>query len=58
MTSQVLSEQSLGVQAFLALVRAHATMIRQLNAQLTADHALTINDYEVLLRLARATMDG
>ena len=54
MTSQVLSEQSLGVQAFVALVRAHAATTRRLNTQLTADHALTINDYEVLLRLARS----
>lgn len=52
--SQVLREQSLGVQAFVALVRAHATTIRRLNAQLTTDHALTINDYEVLLRLSRS----
>jgi DNA-binding MarR family transcriptional regulator len=54
MTSQVLSEQSSSVRAFVALVRAHAAAIRQLNAQLTRDHGLTINDYEVLLRLARA----
>ena len=38
----------------MALVRAHATATRQLNAQLLQDHGLTINDYEVLLRLARA----
>jgi DNA-binding MarR family transcriptional regulator len=52
--SQVLSEQSSAVRVFVALVRAHAAAIRQLNAQLTRDHGLTINDYEVLLRLARA----
>ena len=52
--SQVLSEQSLGVQAFVALVRAHAATTRRLSTQLTADHALTINDYEVLLLLARS----
>ena len=52
--SQVLSEQSSAVRAFVALIRAHAAAIRQLNAQLTRDHGLTINDYEVLLRLARA----
>lgn len=52
--SQVLSEQSSAVRAFVALVRAHAAAIRQLSAQLTRDHGLTINDYEVLLRLARA----
>jgi len=54
MPSQVLSEQSLGVQAFGALLRAHAATTRQLNVQLTVDHGLTISDYEVLLRLARA----
>jgi DNA-binding MarR family transcriptional regulator len=52
--SQVLSEQSSAVRAFVALVRAHAAAIRQLNAQLTRDHGLTINDFEVLLRLSRA----
>ncbi len=54
MQSQLLSEQSLGVDAFVALVRTHATAMRSLNAQLSADHGLTISDYEVLLRLARA----
>ncbi len=52
--SQVLSEQSLGVRAFASLLRAHAATTRQLNAQLTADHGLTLSDYEVLLRLAWA----
>lgn len=52
--SQVLSEQSSGVRAFASLLRAYASATRQLNAQLTADHGLTISDYEVLLRLARA----
>ena len=54
MMSQVLSEQSSGVRAFTALVRAYSTATRRLSAQLTADHGLTISDYEVLLRLARA----
>ena len=54
MPSQVLSEQTSGVQAFSALLRGYAAATRQLNAQLTADHGLTISDYEVLLRLARA----
>jgi DNA-binding MarR family transcriptional regulator len=54
MPSQLLSEQSVGIDSFVALVRAHATVTRQLNAQLAADHGLTISDYEVLLRLARA----
>lgn len=51
---QVLSTQTSGVLAFAALLRAHAATTRQLNAQLTAEHGLTISDYEVLLRLFRA----
>jgi DNA-binding MarR family transcriptional regulator len=54
MSTQVLTEQSSAVRAFVALVRAHAAAIRGLNGQLVEDHGLTINDYEVLLRLARA----
>lgn len=53
MSSQVLIEQTSGV-AFAALVRAHAAATRRLSAQLSADHGLTLSDYEVLLRLARA----
>lgn len=54
MSGQVLSTQSLGAQTFVTLLRAHAAVTRRLNAQLSADHGLTINDFEVLLRLARA----
>ena len=54
MSSQVLSTQSIGVRAFAALLRSHATATRRLNAQLQADHGLTISDYEVLLRLFSA----
>jgi DNA-binding MarR family transcriptional regulator len=58
MTSQVLSEQAIITEKttdlFVALVRAHAHATRQLSAQLTTDHGLTISDYEVLLRLSRA----
>jgi DNA-binding MarR family transcriptional regulator len=54
MSSQVLSEQTSSVRTFIALVRAHAAVTRRLSVQLTSDHGLTINDYEVLLRLARA----
>ena len=42
MSSQLLSEQDVGTDAFVALIRAHATVTRQLNAQLSADHGLTI----------------
>ena len=52
--SQVLSKQSISVESFVSLVRAYTHAVRELNAQLTADHGLTISDYEVLLRLSRA----
>ena len=52
MSSQVLSYQAHA--AWTAFLRGHAALTRELNAQLVADHGLTINDYEVLLRLARA----
>src|SRR4051794_23715314 len=40
--------------AWLRLLRAHATLTRRMDANLQAAHGLTINDYEVLLALARA----
>jgi DNA-binding MarR family transcriptional regulator len=49
-----LSTQEIGTDAFVALVRAHADGHERLNAQLATDHGLTISDFEVLLRLARA----
>jgi DNA-binding MarR family transcriptional regulator len=52
MSSQVLSDQ--GLSAWIAFVRGHGMLIRALNAQLVADHGLTINDYEVMLHLSRA----
>jgi len=36
------------------LIGAHAALTRQLSAQLVAEHGLTLNEYEVLLLLARA----
>ncbi len=54
MRSQVLSEQSNAVVSFVSLVRAYSHATRLLNAQLIADHGLTISDYEVLLCLSRA----
>lgn len=54
MSSQVLSDQALGAQTFVSLLRAHMAVTRQLNAQLNVRHGLTLSDFEVLLRLARA----
>jgi DNA-binding MarR family transcriptional regulator len=40
--------------AWLAFLRAHAALTRQLNAELVSRHGLTLSDYEVLLHLANA----
>jgi DNA-binding MarR family transcriptional regulator len=42
------------VQAWAGLLRAHSALTRQFSTQLIATHGLTLNDYEVLLRLAHA----
>ena len=55
MTSQVLSTQSFrSVDAFARLLRAHASLTRELNAGLLTDHGLSITDYQCLLTLAHA----
>src|SRR3954452_15253888 len=46
--------QSIEIDAFVRLVRANAAVTRQLSAQLSADHGLSINAYEAMLLLARA----
>jgi DNA-binding MarR family transcriptional regulator len=46
------SPQRLG--AWVAFLRAHAAITRELSAQLQREHGLTLNDYEVLLHLSRA----
>src|SRR5580765_6567278 len=53
MSTQI-STRPVEVQAFIHFIRAHANVVRGLDRELVADHGLTINDYEVLLRLARA----
>ena len=55
MSRQVLTNQaSLALVSWVALLRAHAVTTRDLSAKLFADHGLTINDYEALLRLSQA----
>ena len=54
MSSQVLTQQdSSTLDAWVRLLRAHASLTRSLSAQLVAEHGLTINDYEALLHLSR-----
>ena len=45
---------STGLEPWIAFLRAHSAITRQLNADLLTDHGLTLNDYEVLLVLSRA----
>jgi DNA-binding MarR family transcriptional regulator len=55
MSSQVSSEQtSAALDVWARLLRAHAALTRELNAELVAEHELTINDFEALLHLSRA----
>jgi DNA-binding MarR family transcriptional regulator len=42
------------IEAFVRLVRASVAVTRELSAELSADHDLTLNEYEALLLLARA----
>ena len=42
------------IEAFVRLVRASFAVTRELSAQLSADHGLSLNAYEALLLLARA----
>jgi DNA-binding MarR family transcriptional regulator len=51
----VLSAQpSVGLDAWARLLQAHASTTRALSGSLLAEHGLTLNDYEALLRLERA----
>jgi DNA-binding MarR family transcriptional regulator len=40
--------------AWGGLLRSHASMTRAMNAQLVAEHGLTLSDYDVLVHLANA----
>ena len=53
MTAQV-PAQSVELETWTRFLRAHAALTRRLNADLIASQGLTVNDYEVLLHLARA----
>jgi DNA-binding MarR family transcriptional regulator len=48
------SPQDAVPEAWKHFVRAHAAVMRQMDADLIALHGLTLRDYEVLLRLSQA----
>ena len=54
MSTQVPQRTTPEIQAWVALLRAHASSTRRFNAELVAAHGLTLNDYEVLLHLSHA----
>src|SRR6185503_5528403 len=60
LTAQVLSERQISsdippaVRAWTRLLRAHAAATRLLNAELQAEHGLSVNGYEALYVLSRA----
>ena len=54
MSTQVPQRTTPEIQAWVALLRAHASSTRRFNAELVASHGLTLNDYEVLLHLSHA----
>jgi len=51
--SVLLSSQN-RLDSWVAFLRAHSAITRQMNADLLSAHGLTLNDYEVLLHLHRA----
>jgi DNA-binding MarR family transcriptional regulator len=42
------------LEAWVAFLRAHSAVTRELSADLQREHGLTLNDYEVLLHLSHA----
>jgi len=51
--TQQIDREGPALQGWVSFLRAHAAVLKQANAYLQ-QHGLTINDYEVLLHLARA----
>jgi len=49
-----LREQAPAVEAWIKLIRGQSAAVKAVNAQLVADHGLTVNDFECMLLLARA----
>jgi DNA-binding MarR family transcriptional regulator len=48
------AQGSVGLDAWARLLHAYASTTRALSGSLLAEHGLTLNDYEALLRLSRA----
>src|SRR3982751_4102762 len=44
----------LQLDAWVSFLRSHSAITREISVQLQREHGLTLNDYEVLLRLGQA----
>jgi DNA-binding MarR family transcriptional regulator len=53
-TSTASSTASRQIDAWIRLLRVHAATTRQFNAELVAEHGLTLNDFDVLAQLSNA----
>lgn len=53
-TSEQSRLEGAALDAWRGYLQSHASIIRELDAELTAAHGLTVRDYEVLLYLAQA----
>ena len=54
MTTTPTSAPQQQLEAWVAFLRSHAAITRELSVQLQREHGLTLNDYEVLLHLSHA----
>jgi DNA-binding MarR family transcriptional regulator len=54
MATAIPTQATTELEPWVRFLQAHATIVGELSSDLVADHGLTINDYEVLLRLSRA----
>jgi DNA-binding MarR family transcriptional regulator len=58
LSSQVTAIRGAALEAWIALLRAHAATTRQFNAELQERHGLTLNDFDVLAQLSRGPEHG
>jgi DNA-binding MarR family transcriptional regulator len=54
MATAIPTQPTTELEPWVRFLQAHATIVGELSSDLVAEHGLTINDYEVLLRLSRA----
>jgi DNA-binding MarR family transcriptional regulator len=54
MATAIPTQATTELEPWVRFLQAHATIVGELSSDLVAEHGLTINDYEVLLRLSRA----